>query len=100
MIILIGIKLNYQLINYGKDLIYEYLRKSMNQDFINLDEAILWKLKCIVLYEGLHIESHINDKVSWYNIMAYGRKGETTTKYLTITIGGDTVTYYLYASDG
>ena len=50
--------------------------------------------------EGLNIESHSNDKGSWYNVMVGWGKGETITESLTIIIGGDTVTCYFYVDDG
>ena len=43
------------------------------------DEAIFWKLKHIVSYEGLNIKSHGNGQKSWYDVMVEWGTGETTT---------------------
>ena len=68
----------------------------MHQDFGNCYELILWKLKRIISHEGLHIASHPNYKVSWYNVNVEWGIGETITKSCTIIIEVNTVICALY----
>ena len=54
----------------------------------------------IVSRKGLHIDCYPHEKVSWYNVMVELGTGETITEYLTIIIGGDTVSCALYVDYG